>query len=318
MPSDLELCMENCGPTFLGIGSMRCGSTWLYEVLKCHPDIQMSNSKEMDFFFMPQMLVHDLEWYAAHFSSDNGSEPRPVRGEISPRYQRLKAWQVKQIAKLLPDLRIILTLRNPIERAWSQTLYEFGRLRGRNVCEVRLIELLRQLERPRSRLSSDYSRTIKIWAEAFGGHALHIAFFDQLRDDPTSYVNGILRHIGATSPWLLPDQFTNKKVFATKGLVGREREIPELVQWYIADQLLEPIERLNELLDGRVSAWVEELRATRGKTRLSWRILKDLNRTMLSVPEVLAYEAYHTVLDARLWRRWRQLKASRVSDIDFQ
>ena len=308
MLSDSRLSMENCGPTFLGIGSMRCGSTWLYEVLKCHPDIQMSGSKEMDFFFMPQMLEHDLEWYAAHFSSVNGSEPRPVRGEISPRYQRLKAWQVNQIAKLLPDLRIILTLRNPIERAWSQTLYEFGRLRGRNVCKVRLIDLLRQLERPRNKLSCDYSRTIKIWSEAFGPHALHITFFDQLRDDPTSYVNGILRHVGATSPWPLPDQFTKQKVFATKGLVGREREIPELVRWYIADQLLEPTERLNELVEGRISSWVDEMRKIRGKTRLSWRILKEINRTILSTPESLAYEAYHALLDVRLWRRWRQLQ----------
>jgi hypothetical protein len=308
--------MQDCGPTFVGIGSMRGGSTWLYKVLKCHPDIQMSNSKEMDFFFMPQMLEHDLGWYAAHFRPENGGEPRLVRGEISPRYARLKGWQVKQIAEFLPELRIILTLRHPIERVWSQTLYDFGRLAGRDVSQVGLLEFLRQLERPRSRLSSDYARTIKIWSEAFGRQALYIAFFDQFRNDPASYVNGILRHIGATSPWILPDEFLNKKVFATKGLVGRERDIPELVRWYIADQLLEPTERLNELLDGRVSSWVEELRTIRGKTRLSWRILRDLNRTILSVPEGLAYEAYHAVLDIRLWRRWRQLQRSYVSNGD--
>jgi hypothetical protein len=308
--------MQDCGPTFVGIGSMRGGSTWLYKVLKCHPDIQMSNSKEMDFFFMPQMLEHDLGWYAAHFRPENGGEPSLVRGEISPRYARLKAWQVKQIAEFLPELRIILTLRHPIERVWSQTLYDFGRLAGRDVSQVGLLEFLRQLERPRSRLSSDYARTIKIWSEAFGRQALYIAFFDQFRNDPASYVNGILRHIGATSPWILPDEFLNKKVFATKGLVGRERDIPELVRWYIADQLLEPTERLNELLDGRVSSWVEELRTIRGKTRLSWRILRDLNRTILSVPEGLAYEAYHAVLDIRLWRRWRQLQRSYVSNGD--
>jgi hypothetical protein len=300
--------MWNGGPTFVGIGSMRSGSTWLYEVLKCHPDIQMSHSKEMDFFFMPQMLQQDLDWYTAHFKSENGGEPKPVRGEISPRYGRLKAWHIKKIAKLLPDLRIILTLRNPIDRLWSQTLYDFGRLQRRDVCEVELVEFLRQLERPRSRLSSNYYRTIKIWSEAFGRKALHIAFFDQLRDDPTSYVDAILQHIGATSPWILPEQFVNKKVFATKGLVGREREIPELVRWYIADQLLPSTERLNELLDGRVSSWVEEMRAIRGKTRLSWRILKELNRSLLSVPENLAYEVYHAMLDTRLWWRWRQLQ----------
>lgn len=301
-------------PTFLGIGSMRCGSTWLYEVLKCHPDIQMSHRKEMDFFFMPQMLLYDLEWYEAHFRGENGEGPKPVRGEISPRYVRLKPWHVKKLAELLPDLRIILTLRHPIERAWSQTLLDFGRLQARDVREVGLVEFLRQLERPRSRLSSDYYRAIRIWCDAFGPQALHLAFFEQLRDDPERYVNDVLRHIGAATPWALPAKFVKNKILTTKSLVGHERKIPELIRWYLADQLLEPTERLNEFLDGRVSSWVDELREIRGRTRLNWRILKEVNRTILSAPERLAYEAYHVVLDLRLRRRWPRLQTSYASD----
>ena len=70
---------------------------------------RLSNPKEMDFFFMRRMLQHDLDWYEAHFESEDGLGPRPVRGEISPIYGRLKAWQVRRIANLLPDLRTILT-----------------------------------------------------------------------------------------------------------------------------------------------------------------------------------------------------------------
>ncbi len=95
-----------------------------------------------------------------------------------------------------------------------------------------------------------------------------------------------------------------------------EREIPEVVHWYIASQLLEPIERLNELLDGRVAAWVDELRAITARTRLSWRILKEVNRTLLSLPEKTAYEAYHAFLDARMWWRWRQLEARYVPGVN--
>ena len=56
---------------------------WLYNVLKCHPDTRLSNPKEMDFFFMRRMLQQDLDWYEAHFESEDGLGPRPVRGEIS-------------------------------------------------------------------------------------------------------------------------------------------------------------------------------------------------------------------------------------------
>ena len=302
---------QSLRPTFLGIGSMRCGSTWLYEVLKCHPDVQMSSAKEMDFFFMPQMLQYDLDWYAAHFEPPNG-EPKSIRGEISPRYARLKPWHVRQIAKLLPDLRIVLTVRHPIERVWSQTLFDFGRLQGRDLRKVSLAEFLRQLERPRSRLSSDYSRTIQTWSGAFGKKAVFVGLFNELRDDPEGYVNAVLRHIGASTPWTLPAKFVGKKILATKSVVDHERDIPELVRWYIADQLLEPTERLNELLDGRVASWVEELRHIRGRTRLSWRLVKELNRTILSLPEGLAYKAYHAVLDVRLWQRWRCFQTNQL------
>ena len=291
---------------------MRCGSTWLYQVLKLHPDVQMSHRKEMDFFFLPQMLQHDLNWYEAHFQPNNGSEPKPIRGEISPRYARLKAWQVNRIAELLPNVRIILTLRHPIERVWSQTLYDFGRLQGRDVRTVRSVEFLRQLERVRNRFSSDYLRTIEIWTKAFGRQSLHISLFDQLRDNPESYVDSVLKHIGASTPWTVPSEFVQKRVWATNSLVKHEREVPALVQWYIADQLLEPTERLNDLLEGRVSSWVDELRNIRSGTRLSWRLLRELNRRILSVPERLAYEAYHTVLDVRLWRRWRRFQTNQL------
>jgi Sulfotransferase family len=272
----------------------------------------------MGFFFLSEMLHHDLDWYEMHFAPENGNEPKPVRGEISPAYARLKAWQVNRIAKLLPDLRIVLTLRHPIERAWSQALLEFGFLEGRDVRKISSIGFLHQVERTRNRLASDYCRTIQIWSKAFGRDALLISFFDQIRDDPERFINGVLEHIGATTPWTLPAKFTKTKVHATNALVGHKPDVPEVVQWYIADRLLKPTERLNELLEGRVSKWVDELRTIRGKARLNWRVLREMNRTLLSVPEKLAYEAYHAVRDVRLWWRCRQFQRSYASTYDRQ
>ena len=308
--------IQRCPPTFIGIGSLRCGSTWLYQALKCHPDVKLSDRKEMCFFFFRDMLQHDLEWYEAHFAPANGSEPKPVRGEISPEYFRLKRWQVNRIANLLPDLRIVLTLRHPIERVWSQALLEFGYLDGKDVRKISSINFLRQVERARSLLSSDYYRTIQIWSRAFSKEALYIGFFDRIRDDPEAFINEVLRHVGATTPWELPEQFMKTKVHATNNLVRHNREIPEVVQWYIADRLLQPTERLNDLLEGQVSNWVEEMRAIRGKARVSWRILREVNRALLSAPEKLAYEAYHAVLDARFWWRWRHFQSLYISDAD--
>ena len=263
----------------------------------------------MDFFFMRKMLRYDLDWYQNHFVSPPHAAPKAIRGEISPLYARLKAWQVKRIAALLPKARIVLTIRHPIERVWSQAVYEFGHRSHRDVRKVRPVEFLRQVERQRNRLSSDYCRTIKVWSNAFGSDALHIGLFDQLRDDPQAYINAILKHIGAPTPWAVPVELIQNKVWATKTLVKEDRRIPDLVRWYIADRMLEPTQRLNELLQGRVSHWVNELRDIAGETRLRWRMLRHLNRSVLSIPETLAYEAYHVVLDLRLLLRWQQLRS---------
>ena len=212
----------------------------------------------------------------------NGDEPKPVRGEISPEYARLKAWQVNRIAKLLPDLRLILTLRHPIERVWSQALLEFGYLGGRDVRKISSIDFLRQVERARNRLSSDYRRTIKIWSNAFGRDALHIDLFETLQDDPQDLCRrhsaAYRRHNAMGHPGAIHQLESSRNQQPRSS----RRDIPELVEWYIADRLLEPTERLNELLEGQVSSWVEDMRTIRGKTRLSWRILREVNRTLLA------------------------------------
>ena len=120
----------------------------------------------MDFFFYGSNAPARSAVGQAQFRPGNGAEPKPVRGEISPLDTRLKPWQVKRIAELLPDARIIITLRYPVERAWSQALYEFGFRSQRDLRRVRWSEFLRQLERPRSKLSSDYYRTVKVWSDA--------------------------------------------------------------------------------------------------------------------------------------------------------
>lgn len=306
-------------PTFLGIGAMRCGSTWLYEALRRHPEIQLSHAKELDFFFMERMLEFDFEWYAQHFIVDQ-EPPKAIRGEISPRYGRLKLWQVKRIAQLLPDLRIILTLRHPIERVWSQALYDFGYLAQRDLKAVTASEFLRLFERARLKLSSDYCRTIDFWTEAFSKEQLHIDLFDKLCSDPATYLARILHHIGAESRPEIPHKLIERRVYSTNSLVGTKPELPEFLKWYIAEECLEPTKRLNEKLGGRVTHWVNELlEVSRGK-RMTWRIRKQVNQFLLSVPERLAYQVYDAGRDLRLWLRWRRLvrASSLLDEVAFQ
>ena len=299
-------------PTFLGIGAMRSGSTWLYEVLRSHPEIQMSRHKELDFFFLNKMLDRDLRWYANQFIGDDAEPPRSIRGEISPRYSRLKKWHVRRLAGLIPQLRVVFTIRNPLERIWSQAVYDFGHLSGRDTDRLGIMAFLQQFERPRTRLSSDYSRTIAIWRDAFGDEAVLINVFDDLSLQPAKFVDDVLRHIGASTNWSAPSELIGKKVFSRAGLLGETRPIPEVLRWYIASEWLGPMKILNEQLGGRIAHWVDEMDEIAADRRLSWRALREINRAVLALPERMAFRANDIQRDVRLWLRWRHLLADSI------
>ena len=53
-------------PTFIGIGAQRAGTTWAYNCLAQHPEVYMSEKKELHFFYAN--YSRGLDWYAAQFA----------------------------------------------------------------------------------------------------------------------------------------------------------------------------------------------------------------------------------------------------------
>ncbi|MCP4138758.1 MAG: sulfotransferase domain-containing protein [Chloroflexi bacterium] len=103
-------------PNFLIIGSQKAGTTSLYHILKEHPQIYMPETKEVNFFFKDEEYARGLEAYAKHFTD---SANQLARGEASPGYI-CHPEAPARIHALLPDIKLILTVRDPIKRAVSQ------------------------------------------------------------------------------------------------------------------------------------------------------------------------------------------------------
>lgn len=110
-------------PNFLIIGAPRAGTTLLYEGLWRHPEIYMSPVKEPWFFCEEELqIVQDLETYRALFSEVRDEE---AIGEASTIYLYSPKAPLC-IKQHLPDARLVATLRNPVERAYSQFLRKFS------------------------------------------------------------------------------------------------------------------------------------------------------------------------------------------------
>jgi hypothetical protein len=93
----------------------RAGTTWLHEWLAGHPEIYMpAKRKEVRFF--DRHYERGLDWYASYFTPNGGSYK--ALGEISPQYLYCESCP-ERIAGALPDVRLLLLLRHPVARAYS-------------------------------------------------------------------------------------------------------------------------------------------------------------------------------------------------------
>ena len=114
-------------PDFLGLGTQKGGTTTLHELLSAHPEVFLPAAKELHYFdLQPQQTPH---WYKQHFSE---AELDQCCGEITPFYLFHPA-APKRIQALLPDVKLVVLLRDPVERALSQIFH--ARKRGFEILE---------------------------------------------------------------------------------------------------------------------------------------------------------------------------------------
>lgn len=108
-------------PNFLGLGSQRCASSWLYQILKSHPDIIMTSKKETR-YFSHNISSKSLEWYSNLFEKEEDqltiNQPY-LLGEIDPSYSAMYHQEVLLVKNIIPHLKIILIIRHPVERIIS-------------------------------------------------------------------------------------------------------------------------------------------------------------------------------------------------------
>ena len=110
--------------TFLIAGVQKGGTTALYDYLADYPDVALSRVKEVHFFDdeTRDWSRPDYGAYHAGFEAPGG---RPC-GEATPIYLY---WPnaLERIAAYNPAMRLVVTLRDPVERAWSHWRMEYAR-----------------------------------------------------------------------------------------------------------------------------------------------------------------------------------------------
>jgi len=104
-------------PTFLGIGVPRAGTTWLHTLLSGHPDVYLpAKRKEVRFF--DRHYQRGIAWYEGFFCPPGEADRYAAIGEISPQYFYCEECPGR-ISAILPEAKLLVMLRHPVDRAYS-------------------------------------------------------------------------------------------------------------------------------------------------------------------------------------------------------
>jgi hypothetical protein len=210
-------------PTFYVVGAAKCGTTSVWQYLKQHPQVFLPEMKEPCFFASAPVPPNsekrhcpgNREVYKSLYQKANGYL---AIGDASTRY----LWDPDvpaRIHEVAPQARIVIVLRDPVERAYSHFSMFNEKGTGRST-------FLETIQLPKSDIHSElfpqriyvdaglYYESVLRYFETFGREQVGIYFFDDLEKDTMTYMSAICRHIGV-DPSLL-----DRKELARANLQG--------------------------------------------------------------------------------------------------
>ena len=196
---------KESGPDFIIVGAEKCGTTALYQYLNNHSQILLPHKKELNFFW--RKYDYGIDWYLAHFPSITDKE-NFITGEATPNYIRspLAAQRIKQH---FPNTKLILLLRNPVDRAISWHYHKLNSGQVKEDLETAILTEIKNLEnlteeeivnsvyfKLDSLLSSLYIYKVKVWLELFDREQILILKSEDFYSNPAQTMEQVYDFLG--------------------------------------------------------------------------------------------------------------------------
>ncbi|MCK5343962.1 MAG: sulfotransferase domain-containing protein, partial [Candidatus Heimdallarchaeota archaeon] len=226
----IDVSLIECLPDFMVVSPAKTGSTWLFSNLCCHPDIFIPDIKEVN-YFCNNWRLYDINWYLKYFQKGIGLK----KGDVSPTYAILPSYAIEVIRSLMPDLKIIFLMRDPIERAWSharhnlkyhEANFRFNRATNKSVSDENFI---RNFTHDWPFTSGDYLNSLQQWCSFFPKEQFYIGFYENIRKEPQKLLTQIFKFLGVGVVDVDLDHFPIKTVF----LEGFKKEHSDNLRGYL-------------------------------------------------------------------------------------
>ncbi len=211
---------ENPLPTFLVIGAQKSATRWLKVNLSEHPDVYVA-PREVEYFHDPERVRDDgPAWYRQQFEGWAG---QPVVGEGTPGYM---IWHHRpadiagRIHSLVPDVRLVAVLRNPVDRALSAFVHH--QRWGTIDPEADFLTMVREVAAsgvldagppeefvpgwggPQTLVTGGwYGASLEPYVDRFGSQLL-VVLHDDVTSDPKHVYRSVAEHVGADPGFVPP------------------------------------------------------------------------------------------------------------------
>jgi hypothetical protein len=255
---------------FLGIGVQKGGTTWLFHQLCRHPQIAFPAGKEVHFWDRAEAgLVGEWQKLLEPPARVNAAG-QPIRsGEITPAYASLPPESIRALHAACPDIRLFITFRNPLERAWSAALMALVRAQMLEA-EVSDQWFIDHFQSAASRRAGDYSAIMERWLAVFSEEQLLTLIRDDIEACPVGTLEALADHLaidpagfaGLTAAQLaervVPLVTADKAYKQQQDLPPRPSLVPVLKEMYAPE-----VSRIAKLLGRDLKRWVEGFGALR-------------------------------------------------------
>lgn len=197
-------------PNFFIVGAMKAGTTALYEFLKQHPQVYVPEVIKEPCFFRgdpknhavgPHVRLDSPEGQAYLALFKEAREEKAI-GEASTDYLYYSAKSARNIKQYVPNARIIIVLRNPVERAYSNYVWALKKCKetAQSFREALDLEESRIAEKWRSlwhyKAKGFYATQVKDYLDAFGEDRVSVYLYEDLREDAGKTCRKIFAFLG--------------------------------------------------------------------------------------------------------------------------
>jgi len=235
--SNPELITNRQFPDFMLVGPQRTGTTWLWTNLLYHPHICINYPKETCYFSnlekSNEFSETDFLRYLDHFNLKswlsilkkvhaslffNKSMNIKHYGEASATYSVLNENTIRLIRDFNPNMKIIITIRNPVERALSNIrLDHYG---SKPSAAVKEEDVIRFIDNDYQVKCGFYSKNIERWQRHLGEKNVLLINFDDIKNNPDVVLSKVFNFLGVD----VKDY--RKKVIFTLRAKSKKRRLP--------------------------------------------------------------------------------------------